>query len=398
MGIDQLKEIISKYNAGESTAEEKIFLEQWYASFQWDTATSNESDQELQQLQENIWQTLKDANSIEGSKIQGANAIIRTLSVNHYQRKWKYAAAAIIILLGAAAIYKLAIFNQSTPKSTAVNIVKPANVTDIAAGGNKAILTLADGSTIVLDSAQNGNLVSQGNTRIIKQDGKLAYNSLENSTAFLYNTIATPRGGEYQLVLADGTKVWLNAASSLHFPTTFSGNERIVQLTGEAYFEVAKNAAKPFKVEMNNGMAIEVLGTHFNVMGYDDELSIKTTLVEGKVKVMQGTNSIMLMPNQQAKLTKAGNTILVDKNADINKAIAWKNGIFDFDDDGITDIMRQISRWYDVDIDYSLPVLQPHFTGSIRREVNVLQVLHMLELAGGVNFTIVGNKIIVKTK
>ncbi len=171
-----------------------------------------------------------------------------------------------------------------------------------------------------------------------------------------------------------------------------------MQLTGEAYFEIAKNTAQPFKVELNNGMNVEVLGTHFNIMGYDDEDMVKTTLLEGKVKVAQGTNVIMLSPNQQAKLTNGGNAFAVDKNADVNKAVAWKNGLFDFDDDNIKDIMRQLSRWYDVEVNYSLPVSEPHFTGSIRRGVNISQVLHMLELAGGVQFTITGNKIVVETK
>lgn len=322
----------------------------------------------------------------------------KVVRINNWKR---IAAAAVIILLGTSAFSLF--FNKKQKEIAKTDQLNPYK-DDVAPGGNKAVLQLADGSTIILDRAANGTLTQQGNTKILKQDGQLAYNLLNDpSTSLrtnevLYNTITTPRGGQYQLILSDGSKVWLNAASSLRFPATFIGNERKVELTGEAYFEVAKNAAQPFRVELNNGMKVEALGTHFNVMGYDDEDMVKTTLVEGKVKISQGTNIIMLSPNQQAKLTKADNAFLADKNADVNKAIAWKNGLFDFDDDNITDIMRQLSRWYDVDIYYSEPVTEQHYTGSIRREVNISQVLHMLELAGGVEFTITGKKIVVKTK
>ena len=200
------------------------------------------------------------------------------------------------------------------------------------------------------------------------------------------------------MVLADGSKVWLNAASSLRFPASFIGKERKVELTGEGYFEVAKDADMPFKVVMNNGMEVEVLGTHFNVMGYDDEGMVKTTLVEGKVKVIKGSNHIMLLPNQQGSLLRENDNLKIDWNADVNKAISWKNGLFDFDNDAITDIMRQLARWYDVEIQYSGNIVAQFYTGSIRRQVNISQVLFMLEQAGGVQFKIEGKKIIVKTK
>ncbi|MBK7288921.1 MAG: FecR domain-containing protein [Chitinophagaceae bacterium] len=192
-------------------------------------------------------------------------------------------------------------------------------------------------------------------------DGQLAYNTEGVAGEVVYNTISTPRGGQYQLTLADGSKVWLNAASTLRFPATFSGTERKVELTGEGYFEVAKNAAMPFKVGLENGVEVEVLGTHFNVMSYSDDEQIKTTLVEGKVKVLNGDNNVILSPNQQAQFTKGNKSLLVDKDADVNKAIAWKNGLFDFDNDNIVDILRQLSRWYDVQIQYvgnmSCPIL-----------------------------------------
>ncbi|HQW45168.1 MAG TPA: FecR domain-containing protein, partial [Chitinophagaceae bacterium] len=265
---------------------------------------------------------------------------------------------------------------------------------DVAPGGNKAILTLADGSTIILDNAANGSLTEQGNTKVIKlDDGQLAYNTLnEKPTEIVYNTISTPRGGQYQLTLADGTKVWLNAASTLRFPATFSGNERKVELTGEGYFEVAKNAAMPFKVSVNN-MTVEVLGTHFNINSYSDEASIKTTLLEGAVKVTNGDAVQMLSPSNQAQLTADGE-IRLNRNVDIEDVVAWKNGIFNFSGTAIENIMRQISRWYDLDVSYEGAISKETFSGVVSRNSNLSQVLKIMEQAG-VKFKIEGKKIIV---
>jgi ferric-dicitrate binding protein FerR (iron transport regulator) len=214
----------------------------------------------------------------------------------------------------------------------------------------------------------------------------------------VYNTIATPRGGEYQIELSDGTKVWLNAASSLKFPAAFTGDERNVMLTGEAYFEVAKNAKMLFNVTVN-GLRVDVLGTHFNVNAYSDENVIATTLLEGAVKVtsqvIAGTpsRSLTMKPGQQANVTGAGRMSLV-KDADVEKAVAWKNGQFQFDNEDIATIMRQISRWYDVDVLYQGAVPKRFFTGKISRRSNASQVIDMLEFAG-VNLKLVGRNIVV---
>jgi len=315
---------------------------------------------------------------------------------------WRVAvAASIILMLGISSYF---FFKKSDNQTEIAKEHELPN--DVAPGGNKAILILADGSQIILDSAANGSLAQQGNSKILKLDnGQLAYNSSgspleDGGTEVLYNTISTPRGGQYQLTLSDGSKVWLNAASSLRFPVSFVGKERKVELTGEGYFEVAKDASKPFKVKINtslgDGGEVEVLGTNFNINSYTDEATINTTLLEGLVKVsMVNGQWSMIKPGEQAQVSS---NIKVVKDVDLIKAIAWKNGLFDFDDDNITDIMRHLSRWYDVDINYSAPVTEQHYTGSIRREVNISQVLHMLELAGGVKFTIEGKKIVVKTK
>ena len=221
-------------------------------------------------------------------------------------------------------------------------------------GTNKAVLTLAGGSIVSLDSAVNIRLKEADGTLINKQTGKLVYseNNSDNAKIF-FNVLSTPRGGDYQLVLADGTKVWLNAASSLKFPTRFEGKERTVYLHGEAYFEVAKNKQMPFHVVLDNDMTVEVLGTHFNIMGYSDEEEIKTTLIEGTVKVTTTAKTVLLTPSTQAVISKADKTMEVG-NTDVVKELAWKNGTIEFDGDDLQYMMRQIGRWYDVDIQFSL--------------------------------------------
>jgi ferric-dicitrate binding protein FerR (iron transport regulator) len=220
------------------------------------------------------------------------------------------------------------------------------------------------------------------------------YNAIDKSVSdnSALNTITTPRGGQYQVVLPDGSKVWLNAASSIEFPTSFTGNTRNVSITGEAYFEVAKNAAKPFLVKTNRAV-IEVLGTHFNVMAYDDEAEMKTTLLEGAVKVKSGSTSNYLRHGQQAVLNATGQTRVLD-DVDVDDATAWKNGIFQFNDAGIEVIMRQASRWYDVNVSYEGQIPVKQFTGRISRKVKASELLNMLAYTG-VKFRIEGKNIIV---
>jgi ferric-dicitrate binding protein FerR (iron transport regulator) len=318
-------------------------------------------------------------------------------------RKWKITVAATVILM-ILATGSYFIFSS---KSLQNKIVKseqsiPVPKNDIAPGGNKAELTLADGSVIILDSASNGIISQQGNIKVQKLDnGLIAYTLndkqiTENDEAF-YNTITTPRGGQYQVTLADGTKVWLNAASSIRFPVLFTGNERKVEITGEAYFEVAKNKAIPFKVKAG-ASEIKVLGTHFNINAYDDEASVKTTLLEGKVRVvvpaMAGNQAaIFLQPGQQSGITKEG-IISVIENADTEVAVAWKNGRFQFKSTDLKTILRQISRWYDVDVIYKENI-NLHFTGQLTRDVNVSKVFEKLALTDEVHFKIEGKRIIV---
>lgn len=314
---------------------------------------------------------------------------------------WRKIAVVAVILVTAGTGIFYFLSNKKTEQPVAVQPAIPKKLNnDIAPSSDKAILTLADNTQIVLDDAANGDLTQQGNATLIKFDGKLAYNnaSASSSTEILYNTITTAKGKQYQVVLADGTIVWLNAGSSLRFPTAFIGKERNVELKGEGYFEVAKNAAAPFHVSIpGKNTKVEVLGTHFNINAYDDETSIRTTLLEGSVRLVKtGGQTAMLKPGQQGKIDDHSSAIQILKNINTDQAVAWRTGLFDFEGDNIDDIMRQLSRWYDMEVSYGQTVPQQHFTGSIRRQVNLSEVLHMLEVAGGIKFTINGKKVTVR--
>lgn len=390
----KMKHLFQRYYEKTATAAETEELMQWMAD------PANEA--ELLRLMREGWDGLKPGEKVIASLKSEAilnhilPAPVRQLPPVSRFRLWtRVAAAAAIILLLSAGAYLLV--NRPPAKAIAA---KPAPVkNDVMPGGNKAVLTLANGKTIVLDSAGKGLLAQQGGTVVNKlQDGELVYDaSAQSNSALGLNTVSTPRGGQYQVVLPDGSRVWLNAASSLRFPTAFSGRERNVELTGEAYFEIEKNREKPFHV-LVNGMQVAVLGTHFNVMAYEDEAVVKTSLLEGRVKVSQGSNEVLLMPAQQASLDRERRQLVMDKNADVDKAVAWKNGLFDFENDDIRTIMRQLSRWYDVKIVFSGPVTEHYYTGEIRQKVPISQVLHMLELIGGVSFVIEGKTITVETR
>ncbi|HEY9559191.1 MAG TPA: FecR domain-containing protein [Anseongella sp.] len=313
------------------------------------------------------------------------------------KRKWVgrvAAAAAILLLVGGSSYFWIHTAWEKKSTITAVSSFK----NDVAPGSNKAILTLANGSTIILDNVHKGQLTSQGNTKVMKIDsGLLAYKG-ENSDVLskrngeaknkiIFNTLSTPRGGEYQLILPDGSRVWLNAASSIRFPTVFTGKEREVEITGEAYFEIEKNTNMPFVVKKGN-VEVQVLGTHFNVKAYDDEANITVTLLEGSVKVIAEDRGLetVIMPGQQARINNVGQIALV-KNADMDRAIAWKEGRFEFHGN-IQDIMRQIARWYNVEVEYRGDMTQKDYGGAISRYENISKVLKMLELTGSIHFEI----------
>ncbi|RXF68839.1 FecR family protein [Arcticibacter tournemirensis] len=269
---------------------------------------------------------------------------------------------------------------------------------DIAPGGNKAVLTLADGTKIVLDEAKNGRLAQQQNVVITKaKDGQLIYDLSQSgdrtSGEATYNTIATPQGGQYQLILPDGTNVWLNSTSSLKFPAVFKGNERRVELSGEAYFEVAKDKAKPFYVSAKD-MEVKVLGTHFNIAAYSDEDNVRATLLEGSVKVNRGTMESLILPGQEA-LATSGQKGFTVRQADTEKAVAWKNGYFLFRDESIESLMTTISRWYDMDVYYDGEMQDKIYGGKFSKTSNLSELLKSLELTGTIKFKVEGRRITV---
>lgn len=310
-------------------------------------------------------------------------------SINRYLRTW-WAAAAILILISAG-IFTL--FNKNSKDQPIAGNQAPASEI-ITPGGNKAVLTLADGTTIILDSAANGTLSQQGNSKVIKKEnGQLAYQSSNAAQAAIqYNTVTTIRGGQYQLILSDGSKVWLNAASSLRFPASFAGKERSVELTGEGYFEVARNPAMPFKVKINGESEVSVLGTAFNINAYPDERTMNTTLIEGSVNFTAvNGESVKLKPGQQAQ---SGSAVSVINNVDIDEITAWKSGWFNFDRADIASIMRQVSRWYDVEVVFQGQPSKKTFSGIVSRSHQISEVLKIMEKAG-VRFRIDGRKITV---
>lgn len=303
--------------------------------------------------------------------------------------RWRtYAAAAAILLLVLSGAYWL-VDGPAAPQ-VADRKLEP----NIAPGGNKAVLTLADGTQITLDSAGTGTLAQQGGINVLKLDsGQLAYQGMSaTGQTMQYNTLTIPRGGQFRLTLPDGTKIWLNAVSSLTYPVAFSGKERTVELQGQAYFEIAQQPDKPFRVKVRD-MEIQVLGTHFDVMAYSDEQTINTTLVEGALLVRQGAITQRLRPGQQAVRNNATNALTVQP-ADIDKVTAWKSGFFEFDDADLPAILRQVSRWYDVEIADETKGGTGLFWGRINKQLPLASVLKGLA-SNGVHFKIDGKKVTI---
>ncbi len=298
---------------------------------------------------------------------------------------WKAAAAAMVIVLAGVTAY----FAASHRFSHAPALARQ----DVAPGANKAVLVLADGRHIPLDSAARGTVAQQGGVTISQTgSGQLDYNGTgTNGKEVVYNTVTTPRGGQFRITLPDGTKVWLNAASSLHFPAAFPAGERKVEITGEVYFEVAPQAAAPFIVTAR-GTEITVLGTHFNVNAYTDEASVSTTLLEGSVRVTHQGRMVTLKPGTQAQVKE---DIRVVDNADTEALMAWKNGRFSCSDAPLENIMRQISRWYDVQVVFKDQITDT-YSIEIARDVPLSKLLRFLELSGGVHFEVNEKTIIIK--
>ncbi|SEN15494.1 FecR family protein [Chitinophaga rupis] len=299
-------------------------------------------------------------------------------------RRWYQWAAAAAILVLVAATY---LWLQQPAKPP----VAQQLITNAMPGSNKAILTLADGSKITLDST-GSQVIRQGATAIRQQGGQLKYDAQSTAATVQYNILNTPRGGQFRITLPDGTQVWLNAASTLRYPTAFTGPERLVEIAGEAYFEVAANAAQPFRVKARDA-EVEVLGTSFNVKAYADEPTIQTTLLNGSVKLSANKNHVLLKPGQQAIL--GGNKEFNINQVDPNDAIAWKNGYFLFKNEGIESVMRTIARWYDIDVSYQGDVLKQRLGGTVSRYEKLEDLLKTIELTKSLKFKIDGRRVTI---
>ncbi|MNS13038.1 fec operon regulator FecR [compost metagenome] len=378
MNKQEVEKLFEKYNKGLASPQEQIMLERWYHQ---ELAKQQLSDDEADfvSLKEEIWDGVLDRAGLQENK-----------SVKKLFPLWtKIAAAASIVLLISIGI------NSYLAKRASEN-TELANANKIAPGSNKAILTLSNGQKISLTDASKGTLANESGIVITKTaDGQLTYkfsNSTDINASALINTIETPRGGQHQITLPDGTVVTLNAASSLKFPASFTGlANRKVELSGEAYFEVAKDKKHPFIVQ-SGSQKVEVLGTHFNVNTYPDEKAAKTTLLEGAVKVSANGNAHLLKPGQQSILTN--NTVDI-VTANIKEIMAWKNGYFRFNDDRIDEIMPLLSRWYDVEVNYEGKISDERFSGTISRYKNINEVLAMLSYSNAVKFKIEGRRITV---
>lgn len=315
-------------------------------------------------------------------EIKNALHLDRKQVVPLYRKNWFRVAAAACVVL---AVTSSAFFLFRSPEQVPVvqNDNQNKEIKDIPPGRNNAVLTLDDGTNILLDHAANGTLAKQGNASVLKTDGQIAYEQegAHKSSALIWNTIRTANANQYQLVLSDGTKVWLNAASSIRFPASFTGDERKVQITGEVYFEVAKDAKKRFKVEFSDQTGqkaeIEVFGTHFNVNTYSNEPEMRTTLLEGSVKISEANQTQMLKPGQQAILSK--NRIQITEKADLDQVMAWRNGYFLFNNTDIYTLMRQVARWYNIEISFEGQISNDGFSGKISRDVPLSQIIKVLE-------------------
>lgn len=382
---NELVLLIRKYLSGEASAQEIAFVERYYAFFELLPPIDDVNEKPL------------DALSVEMKT--GIDEKIRLAEqptvIPFYRKKgWRLIAAAIISLL---LVIGMLLYTKPTLFDRQENLAQtnePAK-SDIMPGSNKATLILGNGAVITLDSAKTGRLADQDAATILKvADGQLAYDAIENPLApAQYNMLSTPRGGQYAVTLPDGSKALLNAQSTIRFPTVFNGRERKVEITGEVYFEVAKDPNKPFIASVA-GMAVEALGTQFNVNAYQEESTMATTLLEGKVRVTYGKAAHTIEPGQQVLVQDRTGATSLYTAVDVAAVMAWKNGLTVFKSQDIESIMRQLSRWYDVDIVYEGNIPDQTFTGTISRDAKLSAVLNMLEYAG-IHFKIDNRKIIV---
>lgn len=376
----RLNDLVDQHDSGQHDSGQRDSSRQ--SDFNRQTGRSRESDLH-HQIDFNQEIDLTHQNDPHHENDRKRRGIVRSL------KRWSWAAAVLVCCAGIVFW-----FDSGREKAPALaqhnEMLEPA----IVPGSDGATLVLDDGTEIVLDSLGNGLVATQQGARAELVDGRLTYRAIGNDMeAVAFNTMRTPRGRQFQMQLPDGSKVWLNAGSSIRYPTRFLGPERRVALTGEAYFEVARNPAQPFSVQVDS-LEIKVLGTHFNVNAYDDERAVRTTLLEGSVEISRGNNSEKLVPGQQGIMSRQTGGLQV-KKTDTEQVMAWKNGLFQFDKADIKTIMRQISRWYDVEVLYTEELPDRVFDGKISRSAQLSEVLGILEFSE-VKFSVEGNRILVK--
>lgn len=376
---NNIPQLLKKYREGTASPEERTLLEAWYHSLEYDTTAFTDAAA-MQQMQAAGWMAVTAG--------KGNNAPVVGLF-----RRYRVGIAAAVLL--AIAGISLLLIPQQKRKQGRADVVQ---ATPVKPAGDKAVLTLANGQQIVLEQANSGAIAEQNGIRVMKlRNGQLAYNKAgqaRSTAAPMYNTLTTPRGGQYKVILPDGSRVWLNSASSLTYPTVFNG-KRLVKLSGEAYFEVAANAREPFTVQVNK-TEVDVLGTEFNVYAYADEPAVTTTLVQGSVRVTHGmpagSKTELLTPGEQAV---GAETYLVTRKANMRQALSWKNGLFIFEDRKLAEVLREISRWYDIDIDMQAPADDTRYGGVINRNSPLPKVLALLEQNGIRHFKVEGRKVVV---
>lgn len=387
--------LLDKYLAGSASPEEEELLSRIYERYRDSQEWASHELEMLNSLEDKLFEKIRLAIQASGEHLVPEEAVA-PVSTRARIAPRLLIAACVILLVGLGLRFLI------RPRQAAAVVVrKAAPAKDFSPGGNNAYLILANGEKLALDQAKPGLLARQGGHAVIKKDdGQIIYSKdisgVPVKRSISFNKIVVPVGGQYKVVLPDGTRVWLNAASSLEYPVEFSGDRRQVKLTGEAYFEVAKNAAMPFLVNVDGKVDVNVLGTRFDVMAYEDEARISTTLLEGAVRVADPEDAInakVLIPGQRADWSGKGKIQVTAVEAE--EAIAWKDGQFLFVDEEIHSIMRKLARWYGIKVDYSPTLKNKRFDGSISRNKNLSEVLKLMELTKGIHFAIRDKGILV---
>lgn len=359
---------------------------------------SASTEQEIIPVLEDMWEKIQDEGLFSearqqtmiknildrypGRKLPADKEAGKGMYVGHRNpliRKWSWAVASSVALIIGIGAYYLYYKKQAATPSGIVQ-----SVTNEQQGKSSVLLTLSDGSQVLLDTVKNGRITLQGGTVAKVTNGVFEYE--RTGSEVQYNTVSTPKGKQFQLRLSDGTNVWLNAESSIHYPVAFTGKERLISVTGEVYMEVAQNPSVPFRVAVNGGTSVEVLGTSFNVNAYDNEQSVRTTLLDGAIRVaMKGSERAaykLLKPGQQALTTTGNKPIQVFDDVNAASVVAWKNGVFDFNDVPLEEAMRQLARWYDVKIIYQQTIPKVQLGGTIKRSLPFTDVLYFLSNVG----------------